>query len=183
MYFHFRFFSSCFFHHSLICTNRTNLWFTATSYFRGTDLRMLMTALYFYPKNLPGVTLNTVKRAVSFSLLLKARLHRQDCNWSCSSGQGRGPRPTSPSARRWWRWKPSGFEEAQEALWEHTDNSSEVNGKASCVWLAMMMVRRMMKAVMVTLPHVTKAGWKQQDDDVNEVGLEFSITSHSNYFS
>lgn len=80
MYFLFRFFSSCFFHHSLICTNRTNLWFMATSYFRGTDLRMLMTTLYFYPKNLPGVTLNTVKRAVSFSLLLKARLHRQDCN-------------------------------------------------------------------------------------------------------
>lgn len=33
----------------------------------------------------------------------------------------------------------------------------------------------MMKAVL-TLPQVTKAGWRQQGDDVNEEELEFSIT-------
>lgn len=92
-------------------------------------------------------------------LLWEALLQGRACTWPCSPGQDREPGPTWPSARRWWHWKPSGFWVVLEVLWGAERGIQWGETKNRSV-LIMTMVRMMMKAVMMTVLQVTKAGWR-----------------------
>lgn len=83
------------------------------------------------------------------------------CTWPCNPGQDQGPDPTWPSARRWWHWKPSGFWVVLEVLWG-TERGIQWGESKNRSVLIMTMVRMMMKAVMMTVLQVTKAGWRSE---------------------
>lgn len=70
--------------------------------------------------------LNTVNEEVT--VLRETRLRRQVCRWCGSSALCQVLDPRTPSALRWWRWKPWGCEEVQRSLREHR-HSSEINNQ------------------------------------------------------
>lgn len=70
----------------------------------------------------------------STNLLWGPRLQQLVCKWSCNSGQRRGRAPTSPSVWWWWRWKPSGFWAAQEALEAHRYVEWDKQHLYMCAW-------------------------------------------------